>query len=76
MFENPGRVIALSFGFMLFGCTVPFLITIHLIKSTYFLNFLSFGLSVLGLLLSMPAIASYRVRYKQRDKNMEDDQHK
>ncbi len=42
---------------MLFGCIMPFLMTIHVVESTFFLNFLSVGASLLGFLLGIAGIA-------------------
>ena len=52
IFEHPERVIVVSIGMMLFGCIMPFLMAMQVVESTIFLNFLSFGLSTLGLLRS------------------------
>ena len=66
--EHPVRVIVLAVGMMLFGCTMPFLMAIRVIESTIFLNFLSYGMSVLGLLLGVAAVAMLRARQgKRRD---------
>lgn len=55
---------------MLFGCIMPFLMALHVVESTFFLNFLSFGASVLGLFLGVAGIAGVRVvRKKKRDKD-------
>ncbi len=51
---------------MLFGCVVPFLMTIHLVESTFFLNFLSFGASMLGLFLGIAGLAGMWVVRKHK----------
>ena len=51
---------------MLFGCVMPFLMTIRVVQSTLFWNFLSFGASVLGLFLGLAGIAGMRVERKHR----------
>ena len=51
---------------MLFGCIMPFFMAIHVVKSTFFLNFLSFGASVLGLFLGLAGIAGMRVEQKHK----------
>lgn len=60
--EHPERVIFIAVGMLLFGCTMPFLMTIQVVESTLFLNFLSYGLSVLGLLLGVAAVAMLRAK--------------
>lgn len=62
IFEHPERVIVASVAMMLFGCIVPFLMAIQVIESTLFLNFLSFGLSTLGLLMGVAAVAFLRAK--------------
>lgn len=51
---------------MLFGCIMPFLMSIRVVQSTFFLNFVSFGASVLGLFLGLAGIAGMRVEQKHR----------
>ncbi|HMZ06073.1 MAG TPA: hypothetical protein PK078_00525 [Anaerolineales bacterium] len=70
IFEHPERVLVASIAMMLFGCVMPFLMAIHVVESTFFLNFLSFGMSTLGLFLGVAAVAFLRV--KQR-KNKDDE---
>ena len=64
--EYPERVIVLSVVMLLFGCTMPFLMAIQVVKSTLFLNFLSYGMSVLGLLLGVAAVAMLRAKQGKR----------
>ena len=73
MFEHPRRLIFIAVGMMLFGCTVPFLMVIKLLESTFFLNFLSYAMSVLGLLLGVVGVAMLRAREKKRN---DDDQYR
>jgi hypothetical protein len=63
--EHPGRLIALAIFLLLFGFIMPFLIVIEVVKSTFFLNFLSFGASVLGLFLGVAGITAYRGKEKK-----------
>lgn len=64
--EHPERVIFIAVGMLLFGCTMPFLMTIQVVESTLFLNFLSYGMSVLGLLLGVAAVAMLRAKQGKR----------
>lgn len=69
--DHPKRIIAIAVGMLLFGCIVPFLMTIQVIDSTLFLNFLSFGMQVLGLLLGIAGVSVLKV--KQGKKREDDD---
>lgn len=72
IFEHPVRVIVIAVGMMLFGCIMPFLMAIQVVESTLFLNFLSYGLSVLGLFLGIAAVTMLRVRQGKRPDDDED----
>jgi len=63
--EHPGRLILIAVGMLLFGCVVPFLMVIKVFESTFFLNFLSYIMSVLGLLLGITGVAMMRARQKR-----------
>lgn len=52
---------------MVFGVIMPFLMVIHLIESTFFLNFLSYGASMLGLLLGIVSVAMQNVGQNKKD---------
>ncbi|HNK63940.1 MAG TPA: hypothetical protein PKL78_03425 [Anaerolineales bacterium] len=71
--EHPERLVVVAVGMMLFGCVMPFLMVIHVVESTFFLNFLSYTLSVLGLFLGITGVALLRVRQKKND---DDDQYR
>jgi hypothetical protein len=51
------QLIVLAVFLLLFGCVMPFLMVLRVVESTFFLNFLSFGASVLGLFLGLAGIA-------------------
>lgn len=68
--EHPERLIVAAVFMLLFGCVMPFLMVIKVFESTFFLNFLSYTMSVLGLLLGIVGIAMLRAR---RKKNSDDD---
>lgn len=67
IFEYPGRLIAIAIFLMVFGVVMPFLMTLRIVESTLFLNFLSFGSSVLGLFLGIAGIAGLRIKGKKND---------
>lgn len=52
---------------LLFGCVMPFLMVLEIVQSTFFMNFLSFGMSTAGLFLGI--IGTAMLRQKQRKKD-------
>jgi cytosine/uracil/thiamine/allantoin permease len=67
MLNHPGRLMAMSVSMMLFGVVMPFLMVLHIVESTFFMNFLSFIASTLGSFLGIVSIALFRTRAKRRD---------
>ena len=53
------RLIAIGFVLVLIGAVVPFFIVIQLVESTFFLNFLSYGASVVGIFLGVIGTAMH-----------------
>jgi hypothetical protein len=62
---SPIKIIIIGFFLALLGVILPFLMVVHAIKSTYFLNFLSYGASLVGLILGISGAAMY-VRIKKK----------
>ena len=60
------HLLVLAVFLMLFGCFMPFLMALRVVESTFFLNFLSFGASVLGLFLGLAGIAGARTVEKSK----------
>ena len=56
---SPRFLLALGVVLMLLGVVLPFLIVIHILESTFFLNFFSWGASVAGLSLGTIGFAMY-----------------
>lgn len=50
---NPKRLIIIGFFLVLFGAVVPWLMVLGYLKSTFFLNFLTYGASVSGLVVGI-----------------------
>ena len=65
--EYSKQLIAIAVVLLLFGFIMPFLMAIHLVESTFFLNFLSFGASVLGLFLGLAGIAGAQLGKRRKD---------
>ena len=59
MMNNPRLLLSLGLVLMLLGVILPFLMVLHLIESTFFLNFLSWGASVSGLFLGFIGVATW-----------------
>jgi hypothetical protein len=55
--EKPRTLLFIALGLLLFGWVMPFLMVIHVLESTFFLSFLSWGASVGGLYLGVMAVA-------------------
>jgi len=56
---KPLHIFLLSVLLQVAGCGLPFLMVIHVLESTFFLNFFSWSASVSGLFLVVMAIANY-----------------
>ena len=63
MMVNPRFLLSLGVVLMILGVLLPFLMVIHILESTFFLNFFSWGASVAGLSFGTIGFAMYaRVR--------------
>jgi len=63
MMTNPRFLLSLGLVLMFLGVILPFLMVIHVLESTFFLNFFSWGASVAGLSFGTIGFAMYtRVR--------------
>ena len=60
------QLLVLAVFLLLFGCIMPFLMALQVVESTFFLNFLSFSASVLGLFLGLAGIAGARIEQKSK----------
>jgi uncharacterized membrane protein YqjE len=56
---DPRSYILLGFVLVLLGFVLPFLMVLRIVESSFFLNFLSYGASVAGLLLGLIGAAWY-----------------
>jgi len=61
---SPLGLIIVGFLLALTGVVLPFLMVIHLIPSTFFLNFFSYGASLVGVFLGIIGAAYYSRRNK------------
>ena len=59
MMNSPRLLLGLGLLLMILGVVIPFLILIHVVESTFFLNFFSWGASVGGLFLGIIGVATW-----------------
>jgi hypothetical protein len=62
---SPLKIILIGFALAVLGIVLPFLMVLHIIESTFFLNFFSYGASLVGLFLGMIGSAYY-MRQKRK----------
>ena len=55
----PWGLILIGFLFVVLGMVLPFLMVIRMIPSTFFLNFFSYGISLIGLFLGIIGASQY-----------------
>ena len=68
MLSHPSRLIWIAAGLMVLGVVLPFLMVLHIIESTFFLNFLSYIAQTLGFILGFVGIALWHGHEKHKDK--------
>ncbi|NIV30209.1 MAG: hypothetical protein GWN58_12155 [Anaerolineae bacterium] len=56
---QPWKLIAIGFVLVLFGAVAPLLMVMKVVPSSFILNFLSYGASVVGLFLGLIGAALY-----------------
>ena len=56
---QPWKLIVIGFVLVLFGFVAPFLMVMKVVPSSFILNFLSYGASVVGLFLGLIGAALY-----------------
>ncbi|MCI0553180.1 MAG: hypothetical protein L0287_19705 [Anaerolineae bacterium] len=59
MMNSPRLMVTIGLILMLLGIILPFLMLIHILESTFFLNFFSWGASVGGLFLEVIGVATW-----------------
>ncbi len=63
------RLFVIGFLCVLVGAVLPFLMVMQILPSTFFLNFVSFATSVIGIFLGVIGVAMYTGLQKQRERN-------
>jgi len=65
MTDHPAAIIILGFFLLVIGWLLPFLMLLHILPSTFFLNFFAYILMLVGLILGIVGSALYvRLRKK------------
>ena len=79
---QPWKMIALGGVMMLVSMVLPWLMVLQILRSTFFLNFLAYGLSVAGLLIgfigmvSVVKIRRTEQKYKDQYENQYENHYK
>ncbi|OGN94020.1 MAG: hypothetical protein A2Z71_07535 [Chloroflexi bacterium RBG_13_50_21] len=71
---NPNRpvyIILIGFVLVLLGAILPYLMVMRFVKSTFFLNFFSYGASIVGLFLGIIGSALIVQYRKKKDKGID-----
>lgn len=63
------RLIVVGFILVLAGAVIPFLIVLGFVESTFLLNFLAYGASVLGIFLGVIGVATYVGEKRRKDED-------
>ncbi len=57
--RSPRFLLTLGLFLMLLGIVLPFMLVVHILESTFFLNFIAFASQVAGLFLGTIGIVFY-----------------
>ena len=63
---NPVWIFITGFALLILGFVLPLLMIMHILKSTFFLNFLAYGASFMGLMLGFIGSVLYVGRNRLR----------
>lgn len=62
---SPKTLILVGFVLVVVGFVLPFLMVMQVVESTFFLNFISYAASVVGMVLGMIGAVQYYVTHKK-----------
>lgn len=62
---RPKTLILVGLVLVVIGFVLPFLMVIQVVESTFFLNFVSYAASVVGMVLGMIGAVQYHVTHKK-----------
>ena len=63
--NNPRLLLSLGLILMLLGVTLPLLMVMRMLESTFFLNFVSWGASISGFFLGFIGVATWTKMRKE-----------
>jgi hypothetical protein len=63
---NPQVIFGIGFALLLVGLILPMLMVIHILESTYLLNFVAYASSFSGLMLGIIGSVSYTIRHRKK----------
>lgn len=64
--KDPRLLMAAGFGLMVLGVALPLLMILNVIPSSLFLNFFSYIVSFIGLMLGIIGVALYAGKFRNR----------
>jgi hypothetical protein len=64
---NPKVLLGVGFLLLVLGVVLPIMMVLQIIPSTFFLNFFSYGASLVGLIMGMIGIMEFVTRSRNRD---------
>jgi hypothetical protein len=59
--------ILIGFVLVLLGAVLPFLMVLHYLESTFFLNFFAYGASMVGLILGLIGASQYVNEHRRKN---------
>jgi hypothetical protein len=65
-FFTPVRLLVLAFILLLAGVVLPFLMVMKVLESTFFLNFLAYVLSLIGMMLGVAGTALIAISRRKK----------
>jgi hypothetical protein len=68
---SPLKIILIGFALVVLGVVLPFLMVLHIIESTFFLNFFSYGASLVGLFLGLIGSSMYVRVHRKKPRGVE-----
>jgi uncharacterized membrane protein len=68
--KRPVYTILIGFVLVLLGAFLPFLMVMRMVESTFFLNFFSYTVSVVGLFLGIIGSAMFVQYHKKKNKDI------
>ena len=68
---SPGKMIVIGFIMLVVGVALPFVMVLRLVEPTLFLGFVSYLMSLFGLILGLLGVLQYGTARRRRDNDGE-----